>query len=234
MSQKIDSGNHKITSEKGTIKSFLELLYLYLPEPWRKKVSISTAHKYKGLEKDVVIILDAIDSSYPLIHPDWFFTRILGTNINSIVEEERRLFYVALTRAKESLFIITDTKKKSDFLKSIYGNSSPQLDWSKYPPLVAENNKFVTVRVKDKVTGSRGSGTYSIKELLKAEGYRWDKYTKSWWRNYETQNFSEETFLANTKWVYRLINVAMNFEDELGNIKSKYVLKNGVYPVNID
>ena len=35
------------------------------------------------------------------------------------MEEERRLFYVAITRAKEKLFLITEKGNESSFLKEI-------------------------------------------------------------------------------------------------------------------
>jgi DNA helicase-4 len=44
-----------------------------------------------------VIVLDAVKRSYPLIHPNWVFLRVFGDSIDSIEDEERRLFYVATT-----------------------------------------------------------------------------------------------------------------------------------------
>jgi superfamily I DNA/RNA helicase len=35
------------------------------------------------------------------------------------MEEERRLFYVAITRAKEKLFLVTEKGNESSFLKEI-------------------------------------------------------------------------------------------------------------------
>jgi DNA helicase-4 len=86
---------------------FLEQVRSYLPEPDRGRVTISTTHKYKGLEQSAVIVLDALDRSYPLIHPTWVFLRVFGDTIEALEEEERRLFYVATTRAAGSLAIVT-------------------------------------------------------------------------------------------------------------------------------
>ena len=55
-------------------------------------VILSTIHSAKGLEYDNVIIADAIDGILPGAEAD--------------VEEERRLFYVGLTRARESMMIL--------------------------------------------------------------------------------------------------------------------------------
>ena len=81
------------------LERFLELLRSYLPEDQAEKVTILTAHKSKGLQGNVVIVLDAVPQCYPLIHPDSIFTRIFGNTIERVTAEERRLFYVALTRA---------------------------------------------------------------------------------------------------------------------------------------
>ncbi len=55
-------------------------------------VILSTIHSAKGLEYDNVIIADTIDGILPGSEAD--------------VEEERRLFYVGLTRARESMMIL--------------------------------------------------------------------------------------------------------------------------------
>lgn len=59
-------------------------------------VRISTIHSAKGLEAKNVYLLDAEPGNYPSV-------RNLGNKDK--VEEDRRLLYVALTRAKDNLFI---------------------------------------------------------------------------------------------------------------------------------
>lgn len=76
---------------------------------------MDTAHSYKGKEEDAIIIVDAVNRSFPLIHPSLIFFEILGNSMEKIIQEEKRLFYVALSRAKESLFIITQSGNESPF-----------------------------------------------------------------------------------------------------------------------
>lgn len=77
---------------------------------------IGTVHSFKGLEADIVIILQACDGIFPLIHPDNHLFEIFGHTIKDVFDEERRLFYVAITRAKEQLYILTERDRESDFL----------------------------------------------------------------------------------------------------------------------
>ena len=70
-------------------------------------VSISTVHASKGLEFDAVFVVGLEEGCFPLSR--------CGGRIENL-EEERRLMYVATTRAKKQLFI---TRAKSRFL---YGN----------------------------------------------------------------------------------------------------------------
>ncbi len=64
------------------------------------KVVLSTIHSAKGLEADMVYLLNASTKSYPTPRA------ILNGEDN--IEEERRCLYVALTRAKDSLRVYRD------------------------------------------------------------------------------------------------------------------------------
>ena len=88
------------------------------------RVSLMTVHCAKGLEYQNVIIAGAEDFLFPL--------RIEKTQKE--IEEERRLFYVAVTRAKDNLYI-TEAKtrikfgkwqrqKESPFVKELLGTDT--------------------------------------------------------------------------------------------------------------
>lgn len=62
-------------------------------------LKLSTIHSSKGLEYDTVFVIDLIKNEFPIIlDEENYFERL---------EEERRIFYVGLTRAKDSLYILT-------------------------------------------------------------------------------------------------------------------------------
>lgn len=79
------------------------------PESGPEQVSIMTVHASKGLEFKHVFIVSLVDQRFPTRQrgeaiplPDGLVQERLPEG-NVHLEEERRLFYVALTRAKESL-----------------------------------------------------------------------------------------------------------------------------------
>lgn len=86
------------------------------------RVSSKTIHAAKGLEAKVVFIIGLTEGSggFPDIWlEDRIFQVIKKANHDLLMEEERRLFYVAITRAKDKLFLITEKGNESSFLKEI-------------------------------------------------------------------------------------------------------------------
>lgn len=66
------------------------------PGPEREFLTLSTVHSAKGLEWRVVFIIYALDGRFPALR---------AAESDEEMEEERRLMYVACTRAKEHLII---------------------------------------------------------------------------------------------------------------------------------
>jgi DNA helicase-2/ATP-dependent DNA helicase PcrA len=62
------------------------------------KVTLSSIHQAKGLEWKAVFLIWLVDGQFPN-------GRILEADDEAAFEEERRLFYVALTRAKAELYL---------------------------------------------------------------------------------------------------------------------------------
>ncbi len=85
-------------------------------------VSGKTIHASKGLEAKAVFIIGLTEGNggFPDIWmEDRVYQVIKESNHDLLLEEERRLFYVAITRAKDDLFLITEKGNESSFLKEI-------------------------------------------------------------------------------------------------------------------
>ncbi len=118
-------------AENPTLSGFLEEISLYTDvdkfEEQTETVTLMTMHSAKGLEFPVVFVVGMEDGIFPSI-------RSLGSEED--IEEERRLAYVAITRAKKDLYLTHCTERMlfgqtnrnmiSRFLKEI-------------PPLLVEN-----------------------------------------------------------------------------------------------
>ena len=87
-----------------------------------EQVTLMSLHTAKGTEFDVVIILGMEDGIFPEIW-HWIPEAIQEERI----KEERRLFYVAMTRAKKRLYLSTSMhrfhEKQGDSFLYIHENS---------------------------------------------------------------------------------------------------------------
>lgn len=78
------------------------------------RVSLMTIHSSKGLEFPVVFLAGMEEKIFPI-------ARAISSMNDSEIEEERRLCYVGITRAKEELFL-TLTRKRT-----LYGRTNPSI-----------------------------------------------------------------------------------------------------------
>jgi DNA helicase II / ATP-dependent DNA helicase PcrA len=89
-------------------------------EPWLRKtltasgsadgVTLSTVHRVKGLEWDHVVVFGADRGSMP-------------HELADDIEEERRVFHVAITRGRETVTVLADRDRPSRFLTEIDGTA---------------------------------------------------------------------------------------------------------------
>ena len=121
----------------------------YFEELRKKKINITTIHKAKGLEARAVFIIGLTGGhlGFPNVRDtDRIFQIIKQSDYELTYEEERRLFYVALTRAQEELFLISEVGNESEFIKEIPGDFIDRtnfliLDIKKQKPIICRKCK---------------------------------------------------------------------------------------------
>jgi DNA helicase-2/ATP-dependent DNA helicase PcrA len=85
-------------------------------------IILTTAHSSKGLEYDTVYLMDVYDGQFPGSNA----TEVLGRKHNmDLIQEERRLFYVAMTRAKNHLNIFAIKGRPASFVDEILPPPEP-------------------------------------------------------------------------------------------------------------
>lgn len=92
----------------GKLRAFMDRATLAsptddLPEPERGAVTLLTAHLAKGLEFPVVFIVGMVEKCFPHARAEF----------QEAVEEERRLAYVGMTRARERLYLSYPMRRRA-------------------------------------------------------------------------------------------------------------------------
>lgn len=169
------------SSQYDTVTAFLshivqvsEVLDSNLKNNYFKKdcVTLSTIHSAKGLEFENVFIAGMVEGVLP--HKK-------SLNTNEEIEEERRMFYVAATRAKSLLYISSFKKSNgsdtetSRFIYEIQNNGSINADNEKVKPgTLVSHSIFGTGRIERVYNGiaeikfiTKGSKHIDIKDCLK-------------------------------------------------------------------
>jgi DNA helicase II / ATP-dependent DNA helicase PcrA len=104
-------------------------------DPVADAVQLMTVHGAKGLEYRAVFVIGLSEQRFPqyphregeVVFPDALLREeVPPTEYHW--EEERRLFYVAMTRAKERLFLSAPTRKVSRFLKEVQESAAEVCD----------------------------------------------------------------------------------------------------------
>ena len=129
---KLLSDSNLFECHYNNISGFVDVKY---PKRADLKMSFVTAHKSKGLQADYVFIINNKKSrmGFPSKIQDAAILDLLLDNCDRYpFAEERRLFYVALTRAKKKVFLLTVDHQESEFaleLKARYGEDMRREQW---------------------------------------------------------------------------------------------------------
>lgn len=102
-----------------------------------RKIEFLTVHKSKGLEADYVIVLQCNKDTYgfpSLVSDDPVLNYVLTKSDQYPYGEERRLFYVAITRAKVKTYILYDRRFPSVFVDEfLHPEKVTEESYAKHP-----------------------------------------------------------------------------------------------------
>lgn len=99
---------------------------IYRPSP-KTPVAFLSVHKSKGLEADNVVLVNFKNDKLGFpnqIADDKVLNFVLTQGENYMFAEERRLFYVAITRTKNRTFVLTDNRNPSIFFREFKESES--------------------------------------------------------------------------------------------------------------
>ncbi|MCD4771242.1 exodeoxyribonuclease V subunit gamma, partial [archaeon] len=98
----------------------------------REGVTLATVHAIKGLEAKKVFVIGANEQNFPCKTSDHPAVEMVKNDDYDREEEERRLFYVAVSRAKEELVVSYSGKRGSYYITSemreIVNKKLPEVD----------------------------------------------------------------------------------------------------------
>ncbi|MCQ1060101.1 DNA helicase IV [Photobacterium sp. ZSDE20] len=101
---------------------------------WQEKwphlgLNFMTCHASKGREADFVFILDVNRGVFPAPDRDTGLAACLQARGESFTDaEERRLFYVAITRAKKHVWVCAEPEKPSTFVNELIDDGYPVMN----------------------------------------------------------------------------------------------------------
>ena len=151
--------------KNSSLKQFITNLYLNIEIQTVSEnvLFLSTVHGSKGLEWDHVYLIDVNSTDFPAIRNNQYFI----DEINEI-EEERRLFYVACSRAKKNLTITYCSETISPFIYEL--DSELYLGNNVEKTLITYKNKeFCTmlkkINVKEKILNSEWNIPLKISKM---------------------------------------------------------------------
>ncbi|MDP2766720.1 MAG: 3'-5' exonuclease, partial [Candidatus Methanoperedens sp.] len=150
--------NYELIAKEDRVISFIQHLNLLIDsgddpptveaDLDQDAVNILTIHKAKGLEFRVVFLVSLVQGKFPLPKrsqqiglPDCLIKEVLPTG-DFHTQEERRLFYVGMTRSKEELYLTSADdyggkrlRKVSQFVPEALGKQPEDAEKKKTPSL---------------------------------------------------------------------------------------------------
>lgn len=103
---------------------------IVFPEKPEMDIKFMTAHASKGLQRDFVFLLCCSGGlkGFPSAIPEEPLLGLLLPEVERMPHaEERRLFYVAMTRCKKKLFFVVDQSRPSRFMYELHDRICPSI-----------------------------------------------------------------------------------------------------------
>ena len=128
-------------------------------------ISFMSIHKSKGLGADIIVILKVESGKYGFpgsMENDPIMNLVRADEQEFSNAEERRVFYVALTRAKQKIFICTNSYFPSPFIEELKSEEYPEVSFE-----VSSVNKALLACPKCR------KGKLFLKYPKKENGYAW-------------------------------------------------------------
>jgi DNA helicase II / ATP-dependent DNA helicase PcrA len=170
----VEAWQEKAIAETGSPSEFLEYLDYFvqaggsiaLPRRADDAVQLLTAHAAKGLEFRHVAIIRGSSTSFPISYrepliafPLELCTSESGSADDKVLheEEERRLFYVAMTRAKDTLAIYTHQgkgrkdPKPTKFLREFMIHPDYKKLWTARPAAAVQDTLFAEAEEEQRI-----------------------------------------------------------------------------------
>ena len=128
------------------------------------EVSFKTMHGSKSLEADYVVVLKLCSGQYGFpseITDDPLLDLVLGAPEDFPNAEERRLFYVTITRARHQVFLLADDGPPSSFALELIRNFPDIIVFGEPPEAAAPCPSCVTGQLQRRENRRTGNSSYS-------------------------------------------------------------------------
>jgi DNA helicase-4 len=235
-----------------SLREYGQKLMLFLPE-WQRKIvtningkknqvpsiSFSTTHSYKGKQADCIILLSP--KQYYPTHENNIYQTLFGDTLDDFIKDEQRLYYVGVTRAKRSLYILQEESANSEekpYPTFVNLSELGTLECAKIPShVLCGNQVFASIyndpnqRVyngNDTKEGTRASSVKDIEGGLNDSPFTFDGTSK--WKNaYPVEQLPNtiayREFLQAQPWVQHANKILFAFESD--NIDCQFYLNDG-------